>query len=85
MPQKAIYRSARQFIFSNKDISDQVGGVTGLFLIPIGSVSVSWDASGESGEADLNFIVKGKKIFREYNLQMIKEPGYDWKVVEAIY
>jgi hypothetical protein len=48
-------------------------------------VSVSWDSSGKWGNADLNFIVKGKNIFREYNLQLIIEPGTDWKVVDASY
>ena len=82
MPQTNAYKSAKFFIKSDKTISNEVGEVTGITLMPYGGMSVSSNSQGEQGQADFNFIVKGTKKYKDYNLQVAKDFDTEWRVIK---
>jgi hypothetical protein len=83
MPKTNAYMSAKNFIKTDKTIFDEVGEVTGLTLLPTGGMSVSSSAKGEQGQAEFNFIVKGTKKFKDYNVQVAKDFDTEWRVIKS--
>lgn len=83
IPQLDAYKIARQYFQTDKSVESEVGEVTSIILIPIGGFSSSTNSAGTTGEADLNFIVKGKTKFKDYNIQVVKEENSDWKIVNT--
>jgi len=83
MPQTDAYKSAKQFLITDRVISNEVGSVYDVFLKPVGAISTSSSSAGEIGQADLNFIVKGKNKFKDINLKLTKEIDTDWIIVET--
>ncbi len=77
-PQTNAYKTAIEFIKSDKLIFKEVGEVKAITLLPYGGLSIQ----GEQGEADLNFIVKGTIKYKDYNLQVIKDINTDWTVIK---
>ena len=58
-----------------------LGDIRGFGFTYTGSIEVaSSEERGETGEADLNMIVKGSKKFKEFEVSLVKEKGSDWKV-----
>jgi hypothetical protein len=82
-PQLDAYKIARQYLQTDKSVSDEVGEVTSIILVPIGGFSKQTSSAGETGQADLNFIVKGKTKFKDYNIQVVKEENSDWIIVNS--
>jgi len=78
--QTSAYDSALNFIKTNAEIQNKVGTVKGVFLVPFGGMSMSSNAHGSAGEADLYFIVKGDKKYIDLNLLMNKEFTTDWQI-----
>jgi hypothetical protein len=78
-PQTTAYGSAINFIKTSKDIQKQVANVNSVFLVPLGSMSVSTNSQGTTGQADLNFIIKGSKKYLDINLLMYKDLNTDWQ------
>lgn len=76
------YKAAEKFLFNDKSIQNKVGTVESIVLIPVGGMSMSSSSEGSEGQADYNFIVKGKKDFIDINLIMIKELKTDWEILE---
>lgn len=81
-PQTDAYKTAKEYIKTDKSISGEVGEVIGIVLLPYGGISVSSSSQGEQGQADLNFIVKGTKKFKDYNLQVEKNLDTKWTVIK---
>ena len=79
-PQTNAYKAAKQFLITDKNLSSEVGEVYDFFLIPVGGITVSSSSAGETGGADLNFIVKGKNKFKDINLELDKSLDTEWKV-----
>lgn len=80
LPQTAIYKSAVTFINKDARIKQEVGTINNIVLIPAGSVNVSDSANVTTGQADLNFIIKGTQKYIELNLEMYKEGNTDWNI-----
>jgi hypothetical protein len=80
--QTDAYKSAKEFLMTDKTIANEVGNVNDIFLVPVGGMSISSSSEGQSGEADLNFIVKGENKFKDINLKLQKELKTDWTIIE---
>jgi cell division protein FtsL len=83
IPQTDAYKSAKLFLMTDKTIADELGEVNGIFLVPVSGMSMSSNSAGQTGQADLNFIVKGKNKFKDINLQLSKELDTNWKILET--
>jgi len=81
--QTSAYDSAVNFIKSNPEIQSNVGTVNSVFLVPLGSVSMTTNSQGMAGQADLQFIVKGSKKYMDLNLLMYKDFNTDWQIEVA--
>jgi hypothetical protein len=82
MPQSDAYKTAKAFIETDKSIADEVGKVEGITIIPLGGLSFSSSNEGKRGAADFNFIIKGSKKFKDYNLQVVKDFDTEWTVLK---
>ena len=82
-PQTKAYRSAKQFLMTDKTIANEVGEVYNIFLVPVGGLAMSSSSAGQTGQADLNFIIKGKNKFKDINLQLTKELETNWTIIET--
>ncbi len=83
IPQTDAYKSAKLFLMTDKTISNEVGEVTDIFLVPIGGMSITSSSAGQTGQADLTLIIKGKSKFKDINLQLAKELDTDWAIIET--
>ena len=82
-PQTDAYKSAKQFLMTDKNIANEIGEVNDIFLVPVGGMSMSSSSAGQTGQADLNFIIKGKNKFKDINLQLTKELETNWTIIET--
>ncbi len=82
IPHTDAYKAAKEFLITDKNISNQAGSVYDIFLVPVGGVSMSSSSAGQTGQADLNFIIKGKNKFKDINLQLTKELDTNWVIIE---
>ena len=83
IPQTDAYKSAKQFLMTDITIADEVGEVHDIFLVPVGGMAMSSSSAGQTGQADLNFIIKGKNKFKDINLQLTKELETNWTIIET--
>ena len=74
------YVAAKQYVLSSDRIRNEIGNVRGFGLIPSGSISVSSNSQGETGEAVINLLVKGDKRFKELILYLNKQADTNWEV-----
>ena len=82
-PQTKAYKSAKEYLFSDKEVLSKVGQVNNIFLETTGGLSISSNSEGETGQANLNFIVKGTEKYIDINLQIEKEINTNWTVIET--
>lgn len=82
-PQTDAYKFAKQFLMTDKAISNELGEVYAIFLVPVGGMAMSSSSAGQTGQADLNFVVKGKNKFKDINLQLTKEFDTNWTIIET--
>lgn len=82
-PHTDAYKAAKQFLMTDKTIANEVGDVNDIFLVPVGGMSISSSSVEQSGQADLNFIIKGENKFKDINLQLQKDLTTDWTIIET--
>lgn len=80
-PQLGAYKIARQYLQTDKTVASEVEEVTSIMLIPMGGFSSQTSSAGTTGQAELNFIVKGKEKYKDYNIQFVKQENSDWAIV----
>ena len=80
-PQTDAYKIAKHYLQTDKSVSNEVGEVTSIFLVPVGGMSIQSSSAGQTGEANFNFIVKGKTKFKDYSIQIVKEVDSNWAIV----
>jgi hypothetical protein len=78
--QTSAYEKALVFIKRDQNIQKEIGAVGGVFLVPAGNISIATSSQGTTGNANLDFIVKGSKKYMDLNLLMDKELETDWKI-----
>jgi hypothetical protein len=74
------YKTAIEYLKTDKTVSDELGEPTSIFLVPVGSISTTTKSSGQSGHADLNFVVKGQKKLKDFEIRLIKDETSDWRI-----
>ncbi len=79
-PYTSAYTAAILFLKSNDEIRKSVGKVNGIFLMPFGGIGMSSGPEGESGNADLNFIIKGSNKYKDFSLKLTKEYTTEWQI-----
>lgn len=82
VPQTDSYKIAKQYLLTDKEISNEVGEVNSIVLVPVGSISISTTSAGTTGQAQLSFIVKGKQKFKDITIQLYKDANSDWTIVK---
>ena len=80
-PKSDAYKAAKQIIMTDKSMSREVGVVYDISILPIGQIRTTSNSSGETGIADLHFIVKGKHKFIDFDIQLIKTIDSDWTFI----
>ena len=80
VPQMDSYKVAKEYLLTDKYISNEIGEVSSIVLLPAGSISTSSRSAGTTGQAELNFIVKGKLKFKDINVQLYKKVNSDWTI-----
>jgi hypothetical protein len=78
--QTSAFDSAVNFIKTNQAIQSKVGSINSVFLVPIGSISITTSSQGSAGQADLHFVVKGSKRYIDLNLLMNKDFKTSWQI-----
>ncbi len=81
LPQTNACKVAKEFIKTDPSITDEVGEVKEITLLPYGGISMASNSQGEQGQADLNFIIKGTKKFKDCNVQVLKDYNTEWTVL----
>jgi len=77
------YLTAIEYIYTDPEITDEVGGVTGFGLIPMGSVQTTTINGVESGGATFELVVKGEKKYKEITISLKKTSAVDWSVISV--
>lgn len=83
VPQTNAYQAAKQFLLTDSNVEKELGKVNDLFLLPAGAMSVKSGAEGESGQAELHFIVKGSAKFKDISLLLEKELTTGWTIIKT--
>lgn len=82
LPFSDAYAKAREYLMGSKEAKEMVGNVKGISLLLSGGIEKSEDASGESGSATINLIVKGD-AYRDVTVYMYLYPdSASWNVEE---
>ncbi len=80
IPNTDAYSISKEFVRNNEEIKAEVGKVNGFGLIPTGGISVRTDSNGETGNSNINLIIKGDKAFKSVTVFVFKDYGKDWEV-----
>lgn len=81
VPQTNAFKVAKSFLAGDEGLRNEIGEVKTCSFIPLGSMEVSTNREGSSGNAQMLFIVKGERKFREVRVYLQKSPGTEWYVV----
>lgn len=82
-PQTNAYKAARQYLQTDAATANELGTVYDVFLMPVGGMAVSSGPGGQSGGAELNFIVKGSHKYKDVSLQLVKENNTEWTIIST--
>lgn len=74
------YKVSTDFIMQNKALKSEVGEIKGFGLIPTGGISLQTDSNGETGNANINLIIKGDKAYKSVTIFVSMDYGKDWEV-----
>ncbi len=80
IPTTSVFNKAVAFIRHNKELYSEVGQIRSVVLLQQGSISMSSSDKGETGQADLYFIVKGSEKYLDINIVMEKENAGEWQI-----
>ena len=81
--QTSAYKLAKEYLYTNKTIISKVGQVKGIFLKPVGRMSISSSSEGETGQAELIFVVKGTKKYIDISLELEKDINTNWAIIKT--
>ncbi len=80
IPNTDAYKVSKDFIINNEDLKSEVGEIKGFGLIPVGEIFIQTDSKGETGNANINLIIKGSKAFKDVTVFVFKDYGKGWEV-----
>ncbi len=76
------YRAATDELENDKRLREEIGTIQGFGLFPLGSVQISSRNGEESGSASFQLIVMGSKKYNDVVIDLVKQEGGFWKVIE---
>ncbi len=82
VPQTDSYKIAKEYLITDKEISNEVGEVNSIVLVPVGNISISTTSEGTKGQAQLSFIVKGNNKFKDITILLNKNINSDWTIIK---
>ncbi len=72
---------AEQSLSKDSELTNSIGEIESFSLLPIGQIKTKKNVDGESGQATLTLIAKGKSKFKILRVSLIKNMDSDWEVV----
>lgn len=81
LPNSDAYSATKLYIENNSEIVSEIGEITGLTILPSGSIETSTSSNGTYGSAAINLIIKGTNKYSEKTIYLEKTPIKDWTVI----
>lgn len=85
IPNTTAYEVSKEFLINNEDIVKELGVINGFGMIPSGTVQIRKDSNGETGSAEIEFILKGEKKYKEITIIAFKDYNKKWDVYKIIF
>lgn len=82
LPNTDAYKTANEYVLNNEEIISEIGNITGFGFIPTGEITVKVDSKGKTGNANINFIIKGEKAYKSVTVYVTKAAQSKWEVYE---
>jgi hypothetical protein len=83
IPNTDAYKVAKQYLYNNSRLKNDIGEIKGFALVPLGAIQKSSSENVESGNATILLTVKGQKKFMDVTVYIEKKPGMEWIVTSA--
>ena len=80
IPNSDAYTAAKEFVMNNEELISEIGSLEGFGLLPTGAIAVQKNSNGESGNANINMIIKGSRSYKSVTIFVSKEYGEAWEV-----
>lgn len=81
IPMTDAYSIATDYLRNDEKLIQEIGEIKGFGLIPSGFIQKSSDPQGESGNAQINLIVKGEKKYKDVTVYVVKtKESTEWKI-----
>ena len=80
-PISTTYKVSTEYLRNDKELINEIGEIKGFGISATGSILKKTDMNGETGEATLNIIVKGKKNYKMITVYSRKDYESEWKVL----
>ena len=80
IPNTDACKAGVAYIKQDPGIRAEVGDISQVVPVPFGSLQMSSNHNGTTGQAELSFIIKGQKKYKDITLALVKESGSDWQV-----
>lgn len=75
--------AVKKYLGGDNPFESEIGKISGFGLIPVGSLHISTNSTGESGEAAIVLILKGEKKYKDVTIYLEKIPGrIEWDIVQ---
>jgi hypothetical protein len=59
VPNTVAYEAAKQYLRMDTELKNEMNEIEGFSLIPLGEIQISSEGDNQSGNANLNLIVRG--------------------------
>ena len=83
LPFTDAYLVTKQYLNHNLELTDEVGAIERIGLIPAGEIQKTTDSNGTHGSATINLTVKGKRKYKDLTVYVIKYADQpEWIVTE---
>ncbi len=81
LPNSDAYDAAKNYIENNSELKTEIGEITGLTILPTGSIQITTASNGTYGSASISLIIKGENKFIEQTIYLNKTPDKNWTVI----
>ena len=73
----------QEYIVENENLKNDVGEISQLSILPMGSYQSTKNSNGTFGEAQFNVILKGKIKYKKISAHIVKEiDSSGWRVID---
>ncbi len=80
-------KAVKDYIVNSEIITDQIGKLKSIYIVPLGSISTTKQDNGNSfGEIRLALVLKGEKGYKDVKFFLTKQSGFSkWNVVSPYW